>query len=418
MLATGSHWATDGLNALHARADPGRRRRRWRTCSRPSRSCSAGKRPPGRPRRRLRRRGLPRRRGALAELLAREGREVEFVTGYDDGRAVLRRDARGRAHARAPARVRRRACARAPSLTGIEPGRLTCDDAVRRAARVAAAGVVLVTQRVSRRRALPRARRHAARPSSASATASPRGCSPRRSSTATASRARSTAPTPRSRCPTCASASATATSCRRPRSRRRWPSCLPAPATRAARLRVHRGRGRRGRAHRRAAARRPAPDAVVAVGRGAGDAIERCRRAGRALRRAPRRLAPAGRGRPRDPRRARRRLRRHRRARAPTWRSASPARCRTSSAWPAARRSWRSTAIAVRASSSTPTWASRGCRRADRRTARARRARLIVSEGGACRRSGCRSRGSRPRRSRPAPPLSVTPSRSAKKYGP
>ena len=56
----------------------------------------------------------------------------------------------------------------------------------------------------------------------------------------------------------------------------RSPSCLPRPEPAAARLRVRRRHGRRGRAHRRAAARGGA-DAVVAVGRGAGDAIERCR---------------------------------------------------------------------------------------------------------------------------------------------
>ena len=61
-------------------------------------------------------------------------------------------------------------------------------------------------------------------------------------------------------------------------------------------------------------------ESVVAVGAGAGDVDRALPPAGRAPRRAPRGLAPAGRGRPRHARRARGRLRRRPSRRAPTWR--------------------------------------------------------------------------------------------------
>ena len=294
---------------------------------------------------------------ALAELLAREGREVELVTGYATVAPFCAETLED-----VLIRARLHECGVAirtgTVLTGIEPGRLTCDDADGEPLELACRRRRARDPARLARRALPRARRTPRGGVPRSATASRRACSPRRSSTATGSRARSTATIPRSRCPTCASASATATSCRRPPNRPRWPfsrrarnprgapassSTTPPPPTARidALLRSagrRRGRGR-GRGRRRGDRPRPAP--------------------GRALRLASRRLAPAGRGRPRDPRRARRRIRRDRRTpRLPRarhlGRTAAPRRHGRQRA-----RSSRSTAIAVRASSSTPTSASR-----------------------------------------------------------
>ena len=242
-------------------------------------------------------------------------------------------------------------------LTGIAPGAARrCDDADGEPLELPAAGVVLVTQRVSARRALPRARR------------TPRGGLPHRRlrRAAPARRGRLRRPPPRARDRLRRSRGRAAVPARargrqrraaaRRRAGRRWPSCRrgPQPARRTCEFVDDPGAA----AERIDALLRAAgADAVVAVGRGAGDAIERCRRAGRALRRAPRRLAPAGRGRPRDTRRARRRLRRHRRGphlpRARhLGRAAAP---RRHGREPDGR--GRQPRSAARGSSSTPTWA-------------------------------------------------------------
>ena len=65
----------------------------------------------------------------MAELLAREGREVELVTGYEMVAPFCRRDARGRAAAPAPARAAASRSARG-TVAGrrIEPGGSTCED--------------------------------------------------------------------------------------------------------------------------------------------------------------------------------------------------------------------------------------------------------------------------------------------------
>ena len=210
---------------------------------------------------------------ALAELLAREGREVEFVTGYATVAPFCAETLEGvllrpRLHELGVAmrtgtvadghRARAARRATTPTASAFE---------------LTAAGVVLVTQRVSldalyhELDGLPRGA------STASATASRRGCSPRRSSTVTASRARSTAPTPRSRCPICASASATATSCRPPPSRLRWLAFRRARSPRGARASSSRTHARRRIASTRCCAP-PGADGVVAVGAGAGEAID------------------------------------------------------------------------------------------------------------------------------------------------
>ena len=332
VLATGSHWATDGLNALHARAASRAPRQSPRTCSRPSRSCSrASARAPG--------------RivvydgdgylvaGALAELLAREGREVELVTGYDDDRAVLRRDARGRARARAPARVRRRHAHRHGADGASTPGSLTLRRRRRRAAR-------------------------AARPPAS--CSSPSASRTTRSSTSSTAAAQAVfrigdcvAPRLLAEAVFDGHRLAREIDCDDPEVALPYlrervgdsdelppapDACaagLPAAAARAraARLRVHRGRGRCGRAHRRAAAR---GRARRRSSRWAAARATRSSAAGRW----PSATERAWRSRGRRSRPAARRARSWwapratRSPRAPTWLSASRARCRTSSAWP------------------------------------------------------------------------------------
>jgi hypothetical protein len=147
VLATGSQWAADGLNAFTRAPIPGAEAGAEHVLT-PEQIVLGGRRPAA---------------GrivvydgegylvgaALAELLAREGREVEFVTGYATVApfcAETLEDVLVRARLHECGVTMRTGTV----LTGIEPGRLTCDDPDGEPLELAAAGVVLVTQRVSR----------------------------------------------------------------------------------------------------------------------------------------------------------------------------------------------------------------------------------------------------------------------------
>ena len=195
----------------HPRADPRRRRVRSRTSSRPSRSWS---RASGRPGERVVvydcegyfiGAGLAERSRPTAARRARRRRSTRVAPFCDE-------TLEGTAAAPAPPRARRRAAA-GDVLTGIEAGRVTATERVRRAVRARRRRGRARHAAALRRQPVPRARRptgtrwppRASRPSTGSATASRRGSSPTPSSTGTASRARSTRETRPSRCRTCAS---------------------------------------------------------------------------------------------------------------------------------------------------------------------------------------------------------------------
>ncbi len=110
VLATGSQWSSDGLNAFTRAPIPGAAGR-----PRPdARAGRGGRAPPARgPRRRVRRRRLP--GGSRARRAARAGgsrRRARHRLRHD--RAVLRRDARGLARARARCTSAASRCAPAP----------------------------------------------------------------------------------------------------------------------------------------------------------------------------------------------------------------------------------------------------------------------------------------------------------------
>jgi dimethylamine/trimethylamine dehydrogenase len=146
VLATGSHWAADGLNGFTRAPLPGADATAPHVLT-PEQIVVGGKRPP---------------RGrivvfdgdgylmaaAVAELLAREGREVELVTGYETivpYAAETLEDALTRERLHACGVVMRAGTV----VTGIAPGALTCTDANGEPLELDAAGVVLVTQRIS-----------------------------------------------------------------------------------------------------------------------------------------------------------------------------------------------------------------------------------------------------------------------------
>ena len=144
MLATGSHWATDGLNGFTRAPLPGASAAHVLT---PEQIVIAGLRPPS---------------GrvvvydgdgylvaaALAELLAREGCEVELMTGYPTIAPFCAETLED-----VLVRARLHECGVAlrtgTVLTEIGEGSLACIDGDGDALEVAAAGVVLVTQRIS-----------------------------------------------------------------------------------------------------------------------------------------------------------------------------------------------------------------------------------------------------------------------------
>ena len=260
---------------LHASADPGRRREQ-RARAHARAGDARGQAPAGGAHRRLRRRRLPHGRCAGRVAGARRAARsnwsratttiapfcaetLEDVLVRERLHALRRRDAHGHGAAGHRARHARPAKTRTASRWSSPPPASCSSRSASRTTRSSTSSTA------------------AARPSSASATASHRACSPRPSSTATAWRARSTATTPRSRCPGCASASVTATCCRRRRSRRRWRSSLPGaePARRTCEFVDDRAAA----AERiDALLRAGGADVGRRRGRGAGDAIERCRR--------------------------------------------------------------------------------------------------------------------------------------------
>jgi dimethylamine/trimethylamine dehydrogenase len=146
VLATGSHWAADGLNGFTRAPLPGADATAPHVLT-PEQIVVGGKRPP------------PGRvvvfdgdgyvvAAAVAELLAGEGREVELVTGFETivpHSAEMLEDAltRRRLH---ECGVTMRA---GTVLDAIAPGALQCTDANGEPLELPAAGVVLVTQRVS-----------------------------------------------------------------------------------------------------------------------------------------------------------------------------------------------------------------------------------------------------------------------------
>ncbi len=146
VLATGSHWSADGLNAFTRAPIPGAGAGAAHVLT-PEDVVLGGRRPP--PGRVVVYDGDGYLVGAaVAELLAREGREVELVTGYATVAPFC-------AETLEDALVRERlhgcgvAMRTGTVLTGIAPETLTCADADGEPLALAAAGVVLVTQRVS-----------------------------------------------------------------------------------------------------------------------------------------------------------------------------------------------------------------------------------------------------------------------------
>ena len=141
----------------------------------------------------------------MAELLRAHGHEVELVTSCEKVAPLCDETLEGpllRRHLH-DLGIRMRA---ETWLTRIEPGGVAAETELGETFELEADAVVLVTQRVSHERLYLELRRGRSRAvSTASATASPRGCWPTRSGTAIGSGARSTRPTRRGRCPTCAS---------------------------------------------------------------------------------------------------------------------------------------------------------------------------------------------------------------------
>jgi dimethylamine/trimethylamine dehydrogenase len=146
VLATGSQWSTDGLNAFTRAPIPGAEAPAAHILT-PEQIVLGGQRP------------VPGRvvvydgdgylvAAALAELLAREGREVEFVTGYASVAPFCAETLED-----VLIRARLHECGVAMRtgtvLTGIASSRLMCDDADGEPLDLHAAGVVLVTQRIS-----------------------------------------------------------------------------------------------------------------------------------------------------------------------------------------------------------------------------------------------------------------------------
>jgi dimethylamine/trimethylamine dehydrogenase len=146
VLATGSGWAADGLNAFTRAPIPGADANALHVLT-PEQVMLEGKRP------RAGRIVVYDAEGyfmasALAELVAREGRAVELVTGYDAIApfcAETLEDVLVRERLHACGVVMRTATV----LTGIEPGGVSCEDVHGESLEISAAGVVLVTQRVS-----------------------------------------------------------------------------------------------------------------------------------------------------------------------------------------------------------------------------------------------------------------------------
>ena len=152
-VRTGPATASAASRAGRSRAPT----RRSRTCSRPSRSCSraSGRPAPGR---RVRLRGVLHGRRRSPSCSRGEGYEVDARHPPRSGRACLRRDARGPAAAPAAARDRRRDAHRERSRSrSPRAAAASADGEFGDPVALETDGVVLVTQRHLRRRALPRA---------------------------------------------------------------------------------------------------------------------------------------------------------------------------------------------------------------------------------------------------------------------
>ena len=146
-------------------------------------------------------------------MLRAEGREVALLTCFDLVAHYCDQTLEG-------VRLRRRlhdigiAAHRGATAASIDPGGVTAADEFGAPFRIESDGVVLVTQRLSRRRPPPRARRRRAtrsrRPASRPCTRSATASRPRLIADAIFDghrlAARSTRPTRPARCPTCASA--------------------------------------------------------------------------------------------------------------------------------------------------------------------------------------------------------------------
>jgi electron transfer flavoprotein alpha subunit len=147
VLATGSAWAADGLNAFTRAPIPGADASLPHVLT-PEQVVLEGKRPPGGPVIVYDGEGYytaP----AIAELLAGEGLQVELVTGHDQVAPFCAETledvlTRRRVH---DAGVSMRT---GTVITAVEPGRILAENAFGAPLEIAAAGIVLVTQRVSR----------------------------------------------------------------------------------------------------------------------------------------------------------------------------------------------------------------------------------------------------------------------------
>ncbi|MGZ4430217.1 MAG: oxidoreductase, partial [Gaiellales bacterium] len=146
VVATGARWAGDGLNGFTRAPIPGAGAGLAHVLT-PEQVLLHGKRPPGRRVVVYDAEGYFMAAG-LAELLAGEDRQVELVTGFDVVAPFCQETLED-------ALVKQRlhemgvTMRRGVTVTGIEPGAVTCQDEFGGPLRLAADGIVLVTQRVS-----------------------------------------------------------------------------------------------------------------------------------------------------------------------------------------------------------------------------------------------------------------------------
>ena len=156
VVATGSHWAGDGLNVVTHEPIPGADASLPHVLT-PEQVMLEGKRPPGERVVVYDAEGYFMARGARREARARRAIEVELVTPHERDRARLRRDARGAAAAPAPARRRHPHARAASRLERIETGRVAASRRVRRAVRARGRRGRARHAAALGRRALPRA---------------------------------------------------------------------------------------------------------------------------------------------------------------------------------------------------------------------------------------------------------------------
>ena len=161
VVATGAHWATDGLNGSTHEPIPGA-------------DASLGPRPDARADHARGQAPAGRRvvvydgdgyfmALGIAELLAREGYDVELVTCLETIAPFTDETLEGPLLRRRPARARRRAAPRRRTVTAIEPGRVSGEDEFGEPVELAARRRRARHPAAVRRRALPRARRRRSR---------------------------------------------------------------------------------------------------------------------------------------------------------------------------------------------------------------------------------------------------------------